>query len=113
MLSGGIWRLLSRGGARLSTCRWRCGSGGLRSRRGGECDEHHLLLLTAACEANDRAAEARRVIDEEGLLVEGRFGKKTHPAVMIERDSRLAFSRLVRQLRLDEMSAATSGVRRR
>jgi hypothetical protein len=53
------------------------------------------------------------VIDEEGLLVEGRFGKKTHPAVMIERDSRLAFSRLVRQLRLDEMSAATSGVRRR
>jgi hypothetical protein len=78
-----------------------------------ECDEHHPLLLTAACEAHDRAAEARRILDDEGLLIDGRFGKKTHPPVLIERYSRLTFSRLLRQMKLDEPSAPSSGVRRR
>jgi hypothetical protein len=38
----------------------------------------------------------------DGLTVEGAHGKKTHPAVNIERDSRLAFARILRELDLDE-----------
>jgi P27 family predicted phage terminase small subunit len=64
--------------------------------------EHHLRLLQLACEAWDRAQEARTQIDREGLTVPGREGGvRPHPAVAIERDARLAVARLVRELDLD------------
>jgi P27 family predicted phage terminase small subunit len=64
--------------------------------------EHHLRLLQLACEAWDRAQQARAAIEREGLTIrtdEG--GLKAHPAVGIERDSRLAVARFVRELDLD------------
>lgn len=65
-------------------------------------ESHHLRLLTLAAEAYDRAAQARELIDKEGLVVRTRDGgRKAHPAVAIERDARLAFARLVRELDLD------------
>jgi P27 family predicted phage terminase small subunit len=64
-------------------------------------DAHHLLMLEAACDAWDRMVQARTTISAEGLTVETANGKKQHPAVNIERDSRIAFSRLVRELDLD------------
>jgi P27 family predicted phage terminase small subunit len=67
-----------------------------------ELHEHHLRLLQLACEAWDRSQEARELLDREGLTVPGvEGGLKTHPAVAIERDSRLAVARLVRELDLD------------
>lgn len=67
-----------------------------------ELEAHHLRVLTAAAEAFDRKEEARRLIAAEGLVVRDRFGTlKPHPAAAIERDSRLAFGRLVRELDLD------------
>jgi P27 family predicted phage terminase small subunit len=64
--------------------------------------EHHLRLLQLACEAWDRAQEARERLNREGLTVQGADGGiKTHPAVGIERDARLAVARLVRELDLD------------
>ncbi len=65
-------------------------------------EPHDLAILTKSLEAHDRAAEARRIIDKEGLVIQSRFGEaKAHPAVAIERDSRAAFLAGFRQLHLD------------
>jgi hypothetical protein len=47
------------------------------------------------------------------MTVVGRFGPKAHPAIAIERDAKLVFSRLVRQLNLDVSPAMPAGARRR
>jgi P27 family predicted phage terminase small subunit len=65
-------------------------------------EAHHLRLLQLCCEAWDRAQEAREQLTHEGLTVPGREGGcRPHPCVAIERDSRLAVARLVRELDLD------------
>jgi phage terminase small subunit len=69
---------------------------------GWQLDGHHELLLTKAAEAWDRAEMARLQIERDGMTVEGRFGPKLHPLLAVERDAKVMFSRLVRQLDLDE-----------
>jgi len=66
-------------------------------------------ILQAGCEALDRQAEARALIDAEGLIIEGRYGPRAHPALAIERDARLA---LVRTLRALGVRAGHEGVTR-
>ena len=62
-------------------------------------DELQLLLM--ACEAMDRCIQARKRLAKQGLTYNDRFGQpKSRPEVAIERDSRLAFARLVKQLGL-------------
>lgn len=53
-------------------------------------DPHHLHLLALACSALDRCEEARQMLAKDGMTVHGQQGLKPHPAVAIERDSRLA-----------------------
>jgi P27 family predicted phage terminase small subunit len=67
-----------------------------------DLDPHHLKLLEAAADAWDRMASARAAVIAEGLTVTTKHGVKKHPAVDIERDSRIAFSRILRELDLDE-----------
>jgi phage terminase small subunit len=64
-------------------------------------ESHHVRLLQLAGEAWDRTQQARDRLAQEGLVVESRQGPKPHPCVAIERDSRLAFARLLRDLDLD------------
>jgi phage terminase small subunit len=64
-------------------------------------DPHHLHLLECAADAWDRMVEARTTLRAEGLTVTTKSGAKRHPCADIERDSRLAFARLVRELDLD------------
>jgi phage terminase small subunit len=65
-------------------------------------DPHHVHLLTLAAESFDRCVEARQALAEHGATFTDRFGQpKARPEVAIERDSRIAFARLVRELDLD------------
>ena len=65
-----------------------------------ECYHERLLLL--AGQSWDRAKEAGRMIKEEGAVLEDRFHqKKVHPAVGIEAQSMIAFSKLLRECGLD------------
>jgi P27 family predicted phage terminase small subunit len=64
-------------------------------------EEHHLRLLQLVCEAWDRNQMAREQLAREGLTVSVTQGVKPHPCIAIERDSRLAVARLVRELDLD------------
>ena len=68
-----------------------------------DLEGHHLRLLQAACEAWDRMQAARQAIADHGALT---FTKAngdlvTHPAIAVERDARIGFARLVRELDLD------------
>jgi len=67
-----------------------------------ELEPHHVKLLTLAGEAWDRCSQAREIVQKEGLTFQDFRGKpKTRPEIGIERDSRLSFARLVRELGLD------------
>jgi P27 family predicted phage terminase small subunit len=67
-----------------------------------ELELHHVRLLTLAAEAWDRCQEARERIALDGPYQANRWGElRAHPAVGVERDSRLQFARLLRELALD------------
>ena len=67
-----------------------------------ELESHHIRLLTKACESWDRSEQAREALNKYGLTFNDRFGAPhSRPEIAIERDSRLAFARLVREIGLD------------
>ena len=67
-----------------------------------DLEQHHVRLLTLAAESWDRCQQARAIIDKDGpICTTADGGLKQHPAVAIERDARLAFARLLRELDLD------------
>ncbi len=67
-----------------------------------DLDPHHIRILTLAAEAWDRGQAAREIVDKDGLTYTDRFGQpKARPEVAIERDSRIGFARLIRELGLD------------
>lgn len=67
-----------------------------------ELEEHHIRLLTAAAEAWDRLQGARAVIAKDGMTYNDRWAcPHARPEVAIERDARIAFARLLRELALD------------
>jgi phage terminase small subunit len=65
-----------------------------------ELDRHRLHLLEAACGAWDRMEQARQAVAVHGLTFEGKDGPRPRPEVAIERDARIAFARLLRDLDL-------------
>ena len=67
-----------------------------------DLEAHHVRLLTLAGEAWDRGQQARGEIERHGLTyLDGNGLPRTRPEIAIERDSRLAFARLLRELDLD------------
>lgn len=67
-----------------------------------DLDQHHHRLLILAAQAFDRAEQARLILARDGLVTcTDAGGLKAHPAVAIERDARIAFARLLRELDLD------------
>ena len=76
-------------------------------------EAHHLATLQKALEAHDRCESARMGLQRDGLTVEGRYGPRPHPLVSVERDSRDAFLRGLRQLHLDLEGPPPPSARRR
>jgi phage terminase small subunit len=73
-----------------------------------DLESFHFRLLVKAADAWDRSEQAREQIARDGITVPDRYGVlKQHPAVAIERDSRLAFARLLRELALDTAAPDT------
>ena len=73
-------------------------------------EEHHVRLLTLAAESWDRGQQAREALATNGLTFMDRFQQPhARPEIAIERDSRIAFARLVRELGLDVEEPSTSG----
>jgi hypothetical protein len=67
-----------------------------------ELEPHHLKLLALAAESWDRCCQARAIIDREGLTYLDRFeAPRARPEISIERDNRVAFVRIIRELDLD------------
>lgn len=62
-----------------------------------------VLTLTECATAWDRCQQAREALEAAGSLTfEDRFGRpQVRPEVGIERDSRLAYARLMRELNLE------------
>jgi phage terminase small subunit len=65
-------------------------------------EPHHLKLLVLACEALDRGEQARIILKNSGLTTTDDQGRtRAHPCVAIERDCRIAYARLLREMDLD------------
>ena len=76
-----------------------------RVEREYELDPDALLILRTACEAWDRAQQARHAIDLDGLIINGR----RHAAVDVEAQSQSLFLRAMRQLGLDVVAPGRLG----
>lgn len=67
-----------------------------------ELESHHLRLLQAACESWERMQSARQAIGKHGLTFTDAQGcPKARPEIAIERDAKIGFARLIRELDLD------------
>ena len=70
-----------------------------------ELEPHHVKLLQLAGEAWDRCQEAREAIKKHGMTFQNKYNEtKIRPEAIIEKDSRIAFARLLRELNLSEES---------
>lgn len=71
---------------------------------------HQLRILTLAAEAWDRGVQARETLAQTGTTYVDRFMQpRARPEVAIERDSRISFARLVRELALDVAAPGETG----
>lgn len=67
-----------------------------------DLEPSHLRILRLAGEAWDAGQAARKSIAHHGCVYVDRFGApRSRPEVAIERDSRISFARLMRELTLD------------
>jgi phage terminase small subunit len=47
-------------------------------------EAHHMRLLEQACRAWDRCEEARKRVEEDGMMIDsGRYGLKQHPLLAV------------------------------
>ena len=73
-----------------------------------DLEEHHFHLLILAGETLDRSEQARRALAEHGMVYLDKANQpKPRPEVLIERDSKDLFRRLLRELNLSEEAPET------
>jgi len=69
-----------------------------------ELESHHVKILISAGECWERITQARDRIKKEGPYFTDRWGcPKSHPALADERNNRVVFARLIRELNLSEV----------
>jgi hypothetical protein len=65
-------------------------------------EAHHKLLLQSACGCLDRIDSARSEVAKAGEYYVDRWGQpREHPGLKVERDQKILFARLMRELCLD------------
>jgi len=64
---------------------------------------HHFELLRQSCFCLDRIETAQKEVEKDGkAFIQDRFGQlREHPALKVEKDNRILFARLLRELGLD------------
>jgi hypothetical protein len=68
-----------------------------------ELEDHHVKILVSAGECWDRITLARECIRKVGAYGKDRFGCiRSNPGLRDERDNRIIFARLIRELNLSE-----------
>jgi hypothetical protein len=68
-----------------------------------QLESHHVKILIQAGETWDRIGQARERIEAEGPYFADRWGQpKKHPALDDERNNRVVFARLIRELNLSD-----------
>ena len=66
-----------------------------------DLEPHEAMIFLKACEAHDRAEQARRILKREGLTYQDRFQQpRARPEVSIEYRSRASFAKLLGQINL-------------
>ena len=81
---------------------------GLRGRRAWKAihaefegfDPHRLQLVEELCRVLDRIGSYETILEAEGLITEGRYGPKDHPAAIAVRAERGLLVRLAQSLDL-------------
>ena len=72
-----------------------------------EIEEQNFSVLICAAEAWDRLQQARKVIQKRGLTYSDRWGApRMRPECAVERDSRIAHVRCLRELALESEAVA-------
>jgi hypothetical protein len=72
-------------------------------------NSHHFTLLEQAAACLDRIHEAGELLERERHIIKDRFEQlKEHPAAKMERDNKILFARLLRELGLDLAKAEMS-----
>jgi hypothetical protein len=67
-----------------------------------EIEPQHFKILILAAEAWDRCENARKVLSKKGVSYLDRFdAPRARPEIAVERDSRIAFVRCLRELALE------------
>ncbi|MEW6659171.1 MAG: P27 family phage terminase small subunit [Thermodesulfobacteriota bacterium] len=65
-------------------------------------ESHQFELLRLLCESLDRLEACRKQLKKDGCFLKNRFGEtKPHPALREEREHKVLFARLARELNLD------------
>jgi phage terminase small subunit len=68
-----------------------------------DLEPHEAMIFLKACEAHDRAEQARRILKREGLTYQDRFQQpRARPEVSIEFRGRATFAKLLWQINLYE-----------
>ena len=76
---------------------------------GYEFESHHTRLLVLACQAWDQGERARTRLARLGVTYLDRFKQpRIRPEVKVQNDARIAFARIVRELRLDSTEGPES-----
>jgi phage terminase small subunit len=76
---------------------------------GFEFESHHVRLLVLACQAWDQGERARARLARHGVTYLDRFRQpRIRPEVKVEHDARIAFARILRELRLDSTEGPES-----
>jgi hypothetical protein len=75
-----------------------------------ELDEHEMVLLRQAVQVVDSCARLQAIVEEQGEIVQDRFGQpKTNPALVELRSERALLARLIVALRVPIGDQETAG----